>query len=286
MLTERLGEPAADLAPPTGPGVIRALWSATIGMFRRRWRIFAVIAIVTFTVATALILMMPWKYEAVARVKIDPSPNAALGQMSGERPDQNIFDTEVNVMRSRNIAAAVVDKLNLGGNTAFTKGLKPLPANATPAERDKREEELADRLLGHLDTARDKMTYIVNVGYTASDPRLAADVANAFANEYIAYSIGKRSGTASRETSYLDQRLSELNQQAAQADAQLAQYRAQSGIVNDGDATVTGQQISPSPTSSPPPSRKRRRRRPACASRARRSPRAGSMRCRRCSIRT
>ena len=130
------------------------------------------------------------------------------------------------------------------------------------------------------------MTYIVNVGYTASDPRLAADVANAFANEYIAYSIGKRSGTASRETSYLDQRLSELNQQAAQADAQLAQYRAQSGIVNDGDATVTGQQISPSPTSSPPPSRKRRRRRPACASRARRSPRAGSMRCRRCSIRT
>ncbi len=123
--------------------------------------------------------------------------------------------------------------------------MKPLPANATPAERDKREEELADRLLGHLDTARDKMTYIVNVGYTASDPRLAADVANAFANEYIAYSIGKRSGTASRETSYLDQRLSELNQQAAQADAQLAQYRAQSGIVNDGDATVTGQQISP-----------------------------------------
>ena len=241
MLTERLGEPAADLAPPTGPGVIRALWSATIGMFRRRWRIFAVIAIVTFTVATALILMMPWKYEAVARVKIDPSPNAALGQMSGERPDQNIFDTEVNVMRSRNIAAAVVDKLNLAGNTAFTKGLKPLPANATPAERDKR----ADRLLGHLDTARDKMTYNVNVGYTASDPRLAADVANAFANEYIAYSIGKRSGTASRETSYLDQRLSELNQQAAQADAQLAQYRAQSGIVNDGDATVTGQQISP-----------------------------------------
>ncbi len=55
-------------------------------------------------------------------MKIDPSPNAALGQMSGERPDQNIFDTEVNVMRSRNIAAAVVDKLNLGGNTALTKG--------------------------------------------------------------------------------------------------------------------------------------------------------------------
>ena len=245
MLTERLGELNADLAPPSGPGVIRALWGATIGMFRRRWRIFAVIAIVTFTVATALILMMPWKYEAVARVKIDPSPNAALGQMSGERPDQNIFDTEVNVMRSRNIAAAVVDKLNLGSNAAFTKGVKPLPANATPAERDKREGELADRLLGHLDTARDKMTYIVNVGYKASDPRLAADVANAFANEYIAYSIGKRSGTASRETSYLDQRLSELNRQAAQADAQLAQYRAQSGIVNDGDATVTGQQITP-----------------------------------------
>lgn len=245
MLMDHSAEPFADTAPSTGPGVVRALWSATISMFRRRWRIFAVVAIVTFVVAAALILMMPWKYQAVARVKIDPSPSAALGQMSGERPDQNIFDTEVNVMRSRNIALAVVDRLKLASDPAFTKGMKPLPATATPAQREKRDTELADRLLGKLSTARDKMTYIVNVGFTASDPRLAADVANAFANEYIAYSVGRRTGTASRETSYLDQRLAALNQQAMQADARLAQYRAQTGIVSGGDATVTDQQISP-----------------------------------------
>ena len=245
MLMDHSAEPFVDTAPSTGPGVVRALWSATISMFRRRWRIFAVVAIVTFTVAAALILMMPWKYEAVARVKIDPSPSAALGQMSGERPDQNIFDTEVNVMRSRDIALAVVDRLKLASDPAFTKGMKPLPATATQAQREKRDTELADRLLGKLSTARDKMTYIVNVGFTASDPRLAADVANAFANEYIAYSVGRRTGTASRETSYLDQRLAALNQQAMQADARLAQYRAQTGIVSGGDSTVTDQQISP-----------------------------------------
>ena len=78
MLMDHSAEPFADTAPSTGPGVVRALWSATISMFRRRWRIFAVVAIVTFVVAAALILMMPWKYQAVARVKIDPSPSAAL----------------------------------------------------------------------------------------------------------------------------------------------------------------------------------------------------------------
>ncbi|MDG6745599.1 hypothetical protein QCF01_14500, partial [Staphylococcus aureus] len=62
MLMDHSAEPFVDTAPSTGPGVVRALWSATISMFRRRWRIFAVVAIVTFTVAAALILMMPWKY--------------------------------------------------------------------------------------------------------------------------------------------------------------------------------------------------------------------------------
>ncbi|UZW56600.1 AAA family ATPase [Sphingobium sp. JS3065] len=246
-MLDQTGVPNADItAHASASGIISSLNSAVIGMFRRRWRTFAIVFIVTFIVATALILMMPWKYSATARVKIDPSANAALGQMSGnERPDQNIFDTEVNVMRSRDIAIGVVRELRLDRNPEFSKGLDPLPSRPTAREREEFETALADRLLGNLDTARDKMTYIVNVGYTAKEPKTAAAIANAFASEYIAYSVGRRTGTASRETSYLDQRLATLNDQAVKADARLAQYRATAGIVSGGDTSVTDQQIAP-----------------------------------------
>ncbi|KEQ54252.1 GumC family protein [Sphingobium chlorophenolicum] len=246
-MLDQTGASHADItAQASASGIISSLNTAVIGMFRRRWRTFAIVSTVAFTVAAALILMMPWKYSATARVKIDPSANAALGQMSGnERPDQNIFDTEVNVMRSRDIAKGVVRELRLDSNPEFVKGLDPLPARPTAHERDEFETALADRLLGNLETARDKMTYIVNVGYTAREPAAAAAIANAFATQYIAYSVGRRTGTASRETSYLDQRLATLNDQAVQADARLAQYRATAGIVSGGDTSVTDQQIAP-----------------------------------------
>lgn len=247
MLLEQTVAPTVDMsAHSSTTGIISPLYTAVIGALRRRWRIFTIVSVVTFIVATALILMMPWKYSATARVKIDPSANAALGQMSGnDRPDQNIFDTEVNVMRSRDIATGVVRELQLDRNPEFTKGLTTPTSRSTALEREEFRSALADRLLGNLDTARDKMTYIVNVSYTATEPKTAAAIANSFAAEYIAYSVGRRTGTASRETSYLDQRLATLNDQAVKADAQLAQYRAATGIVSSGDASVNEQQIAP-----------------------------------------
>ena len=247
MFLEQASAPDAEFnSSSSASGIISSLSSAVVSMFRRRWRIFAVVSILTFLVATALILMMPWKYAATARVKIDPSTSAALGQMSGtERPDQNIFDTEVNVMRSRDIAVGVARELELDKDPEFTKGLEPLSNRPTESQREEFQSALADKLLKNLDIARDKMTYIVNIGYTAAEPNTAAAVANAFATEYIAYSVGRRTGTASRETSYLDQRLATLNDQAVKADARLAQYRASTGIVSGGDISVNEQQIAP-----------------------------------------
>ncbi len=245
MVMERPGDLNGPAMPPSGVGVIRSLSGAVKAMFQRRWRTFVAVAATVLVVGIALVMMMPWRYEAVARVKIDPSANAALGRMDGERPDQNIFDTEVNVVKSRDVAIGVVRKLGLANRADLTKGLPELPRNPTPEQEQKRVDMIASRLLSKISADRDKMTYVVNIGYTAADRLLAAEVANGFASEYIAYSRGQRTGAASRETSYLDQRLAALNQQAALADARLAQYRAQAGIVGGGSSTVTDQQISP-----------------------------------------
>lgn len=244
MLMERPDQTDPSI-PPSGVGVVRSVFDAVRAMFRRRWRVFVAVAATVLVVGAALVMMMPTRYEAMARVKIDPSSNAALGQMDGDRPDQNIFDTEVNVMRSRDIATAVVRNLKLEGNPVLAKGLPELPANASAEDRAKRINQLAGRLLSGLSVERDRMTYIVNVGFRAADATLAADVANGVANEYIDYSRGRRTGAVSRETTYLDQRLATLNNQAAAADARLAQYRAQAGIVGEGGSTVANQQITP-----------------------------------------
>ncbi|WP_343525281.1 polysaccharide biosynthesis tyrosine autokinase [Sphingomonas sp.] len=234
--------------PADGDTLSSAIHGA-LGIVRRRWRTMALIAAVIFAAAIAIVFMMTPRFEAAARVRIDPSRSAAMGQLSDQpvgMPDQSIVDTEVGVMRSIEIARAVVRKLNLFDDKEFTAGLS-MPAKPTEAQREDMENQVAARLLRAMTAEREKSTYIVEIAIESTNADKAARIANAWADQYIEYTVGRRSGTAERQGRFLDERLRTLSGQAAEADQQLAQYRAQAGIVDvaSGAQSVTDQQIAP-----------------------------------------
>lgn len=240
------------LPSPTGgePETLSSMYRQVLEILRLRWRTLAATFVTIAVLGTAYTMMLTPRYQATARVKIDPSKSAALGQITDAAssiPDQSVVETEVSVMRSHDIAAAVVAREHLLNDPEFTKGMPPLGARATPAQIADRTEAVAQAVLGRMSASREKATYIVEVGFTSTNPEKAARIANAFAETYIDASLTRRNGTASRQAEFLQKRLSSLSAQATAADERLASYRAASGVVQTGggSTSVIDQQIAP-----------------------------------------
>lgn len=226
-------------------GDAATLIKSTIDVLRRRWLVMAIAALVTFLLFATLIMLLPASYQAVAEVQLDPKPIAANGvspDQSISVPDQSAIDTEVSVMGSRDAARAVVKQFHLDSDAEFTKGLDKGP----PLSAAERGEVIVTKVLKKLSVAREKTTYIIDVGFTSSDADKSAAIANAFAENYMKATVARRSGMAEQRYSWLYARRAQAATAANAADAALAQYEARTGIVNSGvQGTITDQQVAP-----------------------------------------
>lgn len=218
---------------------------------RQRWLTLAIVTILVFVVAVVLVLMMTPKYTSYANVRIDPSrnPMASEQQASAQSLTPEAIETEVTLLKSERIARAVVRKLDLGNDAEFNKGLDQVAAaGMTAADR---EAVVANNVLQRLGVDRDKLSYILNVGFTSKERQKSADIANAFAQAYIYAKVGSKSDTASSKASFLQAQVTKLGDEIRASEAQLANYQASSGlagtIASSGASTLTivDQQIAP-----------------------------------------
>ena len=204
-----------------------------ISIFRRRIWAFISVAVMTMLVVTVITFLLPPKYDALARLKIDPP--SALSSSTGESAkglSPETLETEVNVIKSYDMAREVARRLRL--DQTITTGK---PANRLNAA--------TGVLLGGLTVDRERTAYIINIRFRSDQPDQGARIANAFAETYIETNVGSRTGTAAKQAEWLNQRLRAMGADVTTADARLAQYRAQAGIVQGAGGTVTDQQIAP-----------------------------------------
>lgn len=215
---------------------------------RRRWKLALAVAIPLFLIALVLIALMTPKYDAMARVRIDPSRNplqAAQQQMPNAGLNSEAIETEVSVMSSVELARQVAKRLKLEDDPEFN----------TRAQTDESErgettklDIVARRLMRSLTVERDKLSYIIAINFRANDPEKAARIANAFAEAYLDMRVGSQVGTSERQASFFTQRLAELGKEVSAAEAKAAAYRAQAGITTGGSetsGTIVDQQIAP-----------------------------------------
>lgn len=221
--------------------------TAILDALRRRWKTLTAITLIVLLAVLAAVMLITPKYVATARLRVEPTQSALVGQVptGSNMPDQSIVETEASVMRSHDLAVQVVRKMNLDQDIEFTKNLPPLTADASRAERGARINDVADFVADQVSVSREKATYVIDLSFESIDPVKAARLANAYAEAYIESNLSRRAGTASRQATMLQRRLQELARTAQNADAQLAQYRASAGIVGEGAVSVTDQQISP-----------------------------------------
>jgi polysaccharide biosynthesis transport protein len=149
-----------DLELAETSGLVHALH-----VLRERWWLIATCVSVSLVVAVIYVDHKPNEYTATASLQFTTNslPSQVAGVGSGQSLDaEGEKNTDVQLVTSTPVALAVIEALKL---------------RATPSE-----------LLGLVTTSDPQNDYVVNITVVDEDPKLAARIANAFAQQYVLYS--------------------------------------------------------------------------------------------------
>jgi succinoglycan biosynthesis transport protein ExoP len=196
-------------------------------LLARRWLI-ASITILSFAAVLGISLTLPKTYVATSLLVADAK---GTDPVSGNAvPSQTIatfINTQIDIIKSRNVAYKVVDRYKLSTDPQMqaqfqssTEGLGNI------------RDWLADKLLGNLEVEPSRNSNVFALTYAASDPGLAAELANAFADAYIQTTIELKLEPARRQSHWFDEQLVGLRQTLEGAQRKLAEFQRTNALVN------------------------------------------------------
>jgi capsular exopolysaccharide synthesis family protein len=222
-----------------------------------RWR-YVILGAVVASVLLGLIvtLLMTPRYTAVATVEIARESSKVTGIEGVERDastfDQEFYQTQYGLLRSRALAERVANKLRLVDDERFYAMFKPKASPALeltngryPAGlRGVRQRLAGDILLNNLAIDPMRFSRLVDIGFSSPDPALSARVANAWAENFIQTNLERKVQATSYGRDLLERQLVMQKEKLDQSQRQLVGYATREQIINlpaqtgDGKTTV------------------------------------------------
>ncbi len=161
------------------------------------------------------------------------------------------YGTQYMILRSRDLAGKVVDKLDLINHAEFAedKGggllkdfdlrrylpfLPAAPEAATGPTPDERREAVIDQVMSMLTVEPLTRTQIIKLHFEAHDPELSAQVPNALADIYIESGLQAKLDATAKATQWLTQKLGDIEVQLKQSEGALQAFREQEQLVSVG----------------------------------------------------
>ena len=92
-------------------------------------------------------------------------------------------------------------------------------------------------ILKHLQIARPPNTYILQISYRSANRQLAADVANAIANSYLAHTYRIRYKATAGLSEFMERQLEELKAQMEKSSEALAKFERDLSVINPEEKT-------------------------------------------------
>lgn len=236
------------VAAQQNEATLAELYARVRDTVKRRWKVFALVAGITFVVLASGIFLIKPVYTAQTQVRIDPTRDPVASQNGQGKTGltDEAIDTEVSSLYSLSLAKTVVNELALDKDPEFLAAASvDAQSLATP---DERRTAVASELLRKLAVYREQQTYMLNVDFPNHDPVKAALISNSFANNYIKGAVGTRTSVASEQSKWYQQQLSKLSGDIAQADRASAVFKAEHGLTvgtADGNSpgTIVDQQV-------------------------------------------
>ena len=227
------------------------VWLANLA--RRRAGIMLLIFAVCVVCGAVYLFVAPAKYLAQASLIIDTRKTQLFQQqqlMTDMPVDSATVDSQIEVMKSENVAASVVKELHLTTDPEFV-GSKPGVLGTilgflfpgAPASEEDLQQHAQDAVRAGLTPKRIGTTYVIEIGFLSLTPERAAQVANATADAYILDQLEAKYEATRRAGAWLQERIQELQQQAAIAERAVLDFKKANNIVDTGGRLIGEQQL-------------------------------------------
>lgn len=218
-------------------------------MLRRKWIVITFLIAVVTTVTIFTFLAKP-QYKATGTLKIDKeNPNilAFKDVVALERTEEDYYQTQYKILKSRNLAKRVIRSLRLDTNPEFVpnpgKKENTGDANANlilelnkPLEDDGIRTGIVDAFLSRVEVSPVQKSRLVNVSFTSFNPELSAKVVNAIAESFIMFNLESKFEATSQAREWLQKQLEVMKAKVEQAEEKLNEYAAKNEIIflNEG----------------------------------------------------
>lgn len=251
----------SELAGDRGDqGGLGDLVNFAMGFLRRQYALILFVTALAVVISLIYLRVTPPTYTAQVKVLFG-SPKAQFVQqqsMLAESPlDVAQLESQIEIIKSKGIAASVINQINLADDPDFNASAQPLQKllgafkglfGAEPVKRDdKISNEAKDGLIAafqdKLQVSRVGMSNVIEISYSSRSPQRAAQVANAVAKTYIADQLNAKFEANRNATSWLQDRLRELGQQALTAERAVNAFKVQNNIVAVGGRLMDEQQV-------------------------------------------
>jgi len=214
-----------------------------VAALRTNLALIMAIVVACLALALAVSLLQARRYTASAAVQINDQSQRVLGNgvEAGEpvnaAPDTDRFlQTQVDVLHSRALAMRVIQRLHLLGNARFYAQMEardPGPRDAPLAVREATIKLLQD----NVEVRLPRNSRIATISFASADQMLSAQVANAFAEEFIGTSLQQKYDSASYARSFVSGQLQDARLRLEQSERNLNAYARQAGLIRTRDSS-------------------------------------------------
>lgn len=209
-----------------------------------RANLVVIIAIIAAALALALVvtLLDTKRYTANASVQINDQSQQVLGdveatseQATSSWDTERFLQTQVDVLKSRALALRVIKRLRLEGNARFYEQMEVTAPDADASPAAIREMTIA-LLQGNMQVRLPRNSRIAVITFESTDPALSAQIANAFAEEFIQASLQQRFDSSSYAREFVGNQLQEAKSKLEQSERDLNTYARSAGLIRTRDA--------------------------------------------------
>lgn len=193
---------------------LRHYWHVVL---ERRWLVITAFLSV-FVLCFVYLVKAPKIYQATTRIQIDRESESALSlreMLSATGVDQDYLQTQYKNLLSRSLLKTVFDKLKLEKDPRYSSKLDGVRA-----------------LLDDVAIVPIRLSRLVDIRVEHTDPKQAAGIANALANEFINQNLDQRQKKSLDMLFFLRSEANSVEQDVERADRSLQDYREKTKIVS------------------------------------------------------
>ncbi len=209
-------------------------------------RLIAAIIALSLVVALFVTLLTTPRYTAETTLQINNQTAQVLSKNSGVDENEatissaadtdRFLQTQMDIIDSRAIAERVAQRLNLVGNAHFYQSVGY--REDSDISKEKLYDDTIKALLKRHKSNLPRNSRLATISFTATDPVLAAKIANTWADEFIKANLQRRFDSSAYAREFVAGQLNDARVKLEKSERDLNNYARAAGLIKTRDQSA------------------------------------------------